>query len=380
MRIAQIAPIVESVPPEKYGGTERVISALTEELVKRGHDVTLFASGNSHTSANLFSIFPTGLRNAGIENIYGTNIWSLLNVGLAYQLQDKFDVIHDHNGQSHPVSFPIANVSQTPVVVTLHGPLGNKYGKTLRFYTNPHLVSISYKQREGFEDLNFMKNIYHGLPMKGYTYSLQTDGYLLFVGRVHVQNGVEEKGLCHAITIAEKLDMPLLIAAKLDTTIPEDVAYFAQVIKPHLSEKIKWLGEVDEKTRNKLMSRAVCLLHTINFSEPFGLTLIEAMACACPVIAFAKGSIPEIIQDRKSGYVVETAEEAVSAIKKITTIDRLYCRQYSLKRFSVERMVDEYESIYEKISYTRTVPKMGKRLTRYTDKLLKKLLVTIEKM
>lgn len=380
MRIAQIAPIVESVPPEKYGGTERIISAMTEELVRRGHEVTLFASGDSQTKAKLFSVFPTALRKAQVENMYGTNIWSLLNVGLAYQLQDQFDIIHDHNSQNNPISLPIANTSQTPVVVTLHGPLNDKYSKTFSFYTKPHIVSISHKQREGYEQLNFIGNVYHGLPMRDYTYSLGNDGYLLFVGRVHIKEGIEEKGLHHAIAIAEKLDIPLLIAAKIDNSIQEDVDYFNQKIKPHLSDKIKWIGEVDGETRNKLMSRAICLLHTINFSEPFGLTLIEAMACACPVIAFGHGSIPEIIKDGKSGFIVHTEDEAIAAVKKIQEIDRLYCREYALHRFSVERMVDDYETIYKKISYKRTLPKVGKQITRYTDKFLQKLLLTIEKM
>lgn len=348
MRIAQIAPIIESVPPEKYGGTERVIGALTNELISRGHDVTLFASGDSKTSAKLFSVYPTALRKANIENLYGPNIWSLLHVGLAYQLQQgQFDIIHDHNSQNNPISLPIANTSQTPVIMTLHGPLSNDYTKAFSFYTKPHLVSISYKQREPAPNLNYIGNVYHGLSLQQYPFQAASSGYLLFVGRVHVQDGIEEKGLHHAIAIAEKLKIPLLIAAKIDVSIKEDVVYFMKKIKPHLSSQIKWLGEVNETLRNKLMSQALCLLHTVNFPEPFGLTLIEAMACGCPVIAFGKGSIPEIIKDNHTGFIVETEQQAIHAIQKIDTIQRLSCRTYALDNFNASRMAQDYERIYQ---------------------------------
>lgn len=346
MRIAQIAPIIESVPPKKYGGTERVISALTEELVRRGHEVTLFASGDSDTSADLRSIYPTSLREAGMKDMYKHNIWSLSNVGLAYQYAEDFDIIHDHNSENCPVSLPLANISQTPVVMTLHGTLYEKSIKQYEFFDKPHLVTISDKQSTPAKHLNYIGRVYHGLDMKNYPYSTKSGGYLLFVGRVRAYNGADEKGLLNAIHIAEKSGLPLKIAAKLDESIPEDVEYFHTQIKPHLSSMIEWIGEVDEKERNDLMSKALCLLHPINFEEPFGLTLIEAMACACPVVAFSKGSIPEIILDSKTGFVVSSIDEAVMKIQKLHTIDRLACRTYSLEAFGVERMVDDYEEIY----------------------------------
>jgi glycosyltransferase involved in cell wall biosynthesis len=348
MRIAQIAPIIESVPPKSYGGTERVISALTEELVKRGHDVTLFASGDSETKAKLFSVYHTSLRKANIEDVYGPNIWSLLNVGMAYQMQDEFDIIHDHNSQNNPVSLPLANLSRTPVVMTLHGPLTNGYSKSFDFYRKPHLVTISKRQAEPAPLLNYIGNVYHGLNMSYYPFSDSNDGYLLFVGRVHVAHGIEEKGLHHAIDIAEKVGLPLIIAAKLDASIAKDVEYFKERIKPRLRDKIRWLGEVNETQRNQLMSRAIALLHPINFPEPFGLTLIEAMACGCPVIAFDKGSIPEVIQHGKTGYVVNDTTEAVQKVKHVATISRQYCRSYSLQNFSAARMARDYEHIYNK--------------------------------
>jgi len=349
MKIAQIAPIIEQVPPVKYGGTEKIISVLTEELVKRGHEVTLFASGDSKTAALLSAVYPIHLRKANVENIYGPNVWSLLNVGMAYQRQDEFDVIHDHNSQNNPVSLPLANLAKIPVVMTLHGPLYNGYNKAFEFYRKPYLVTISKRQAEPAPDLNYIGNVYHGLQMEKYPHSQEHDGYLLFVGRIHIENGVEEKGLHHAIEIAQMTGMPLIIAAKLDTSIPEDVEYFKTVIKPKFSEKIRWMGEVDEKTRNRLMSRAYCLLHPINFPEPFGLTLIEALGCGCPVIAFDKGSIPELIEDDKTGFVVRSSIEAINKLKQIEKIDRTYCRTSALDRFSAERMVDGYESIYEKV-------------------------------
>ena len=349
MRIAQIAPIIESIPPQKYGGTERVISALTEELVKRGHEVTLFASGDSQTKANLISVYHTSLRQANVENMYGSNIWSLLNNGIAYQMQDQFDIIHDHNSQNNPISLPLANSAQLPVVITLHGPLTHNYSKAFELYKKPYLVTISEKQSQPAPDLNYIGNVYHGLPLEEYSFSNSHDGYLLFVGRVHIENNREEKGLHHAIAIAEETNMPLLIAAKLDRTIAADVAYFQKEIKPRLSDKIKWIGEVNEFKRNQLMSHAYCVLHTINFSEPFGLTLIEAMACGAPVIGFNKGSIPEIIEHGKTGFIVENSQEVMQVLPRIPEISRQYCRQYAIKKFSAERMTDNYEMIYNAI-------------------------------
>lgn len=355
MRIAQIAPIIESIPPAKYGGTERVISALTEELVRRGHEVTLFASGDSQTKANLLSVYHTSLRKANIENMYGHNIWSLLNVGIAYQMQDQFDVIHDHNSQNNPISLPIANTAKIPVVMTLHGPLTNGYSKAFEFYKKPYLVTISKSQCNYASDLNYIGNVYNGLPMEHYPVYKDSEGYFLFVGRIEVKHGVEEKGLLNAIEIAEKVKKPLLIAAKLDSKSEGDIIYFKQYIQPRLSDKIRWIGEVNEVERNKLMSKADCLLHPVNWAEPFGLTLIEAMACGCPVIAFNKGSSSEIIVDGTSGFVVNDVQGAVRAVTKLGTIDRINCRKYSINRFSAARMTDEYEHIYQKVLSDRKI-------------------------
>lgn len=344
LRIAQLANIAERVPPHKYGGTERIVSVLTEELVKRGHQVTLFASGDSITSAKLVSIYPKALRYSRVlDNVYGANILSLLNIGYAYQRQDQFDIIHDHNGY---LSLPTANFSKTPVVMTVHGYFGVNEKRIFENLKNPYLVSVSKAQAASAPNLKFMGNVYHGLDLKDFPFSKKLGKYLLFTGRISM-----EKGVHFAIETALYLDMPLIIAAKLDSEVDasHDVSYFKQFIEPKLSDQIKWVGEVSETERNKLMSGALCSLHPITWPEPFGLTIIESMACGTPVVAFNLGSMPEIIEDGKSGYIVEDVSSMIEAVAKIQKIDRQYCRKYVLDKFSVGNMVDGYESIYHKI-------------------------------
>jgi len=338
MKIAQIAPIAERVPPKRYGGTERVVHALTEELVRRGHDVTLFASGDSVTSAKLESVYPKGLREAKLKDVYGTNIWTLLNIGRAYARQSEFDIIHDHSGH---LSLPTANIAQTPVLMTVHGPFTLEVRKAFRDLRNPYLATISNAQSHPAPDLHFAGNVYNGLPMKQYPFSDKNDGYLLFVGRICL-----EKGTHFAVEVAQMLDLPLIIAAKLE---PIDRPYFKEYVEPFLSEQIRWIGEVDEAERNKLMSRALCFLHPVTWAEPFGLTLIEAMACGCPVVAFGKGSIPELVRNKRTGFVVRDIEEMVEAVQNIGSIDRKRCRRYALHHFSAEKMATGYEELYRKI-------------------------------
>jgi glycosyltransferase involved in cell wall biosynthesis len=345
MKIAQIAPLAERVPPKKYGGTERVIHALTEELVKRGHDVTLFASGDSITSAKLISVFPKSLREAKIKDLYGTNTFSMLNVGLAYQMQREFDIIHDHNAH---LSIPTANISQVPVIMTLHGALQGDLKYLYTVFDKINYASISMAQRVPAPNLNYVGNVYNGLPMDDYPFSEVNDGYLLFVGRISA-----EKGTHFAVKVAKALGLPLIIAAKLDTVNLDDVAYFHKYIKPYLSKKIKWIGEVDEKERNLLMSKALCSLHPVTWPEPFGLTLIEAMACGCPVVAFNKGSIPEVIKNKKTGFVVNNLPQMIQAVKKIHTLKRLNCRIHAVESFDAKKMADGYEKAYNQILSTK---------------------------
>ena len=263
MKIAQIAPIVERVPAKRYGGTERIVHALTEELVRRGHEVTLFATGDSQTSARLESVFPRGLREARLRDIYGVNEHTLLHMGQAYELQDEFDIIHDHLA---PISLPTANLASTPVVMTMHGPFTGKNRKLFETLRTPHIATISQAQLYPLPNINHAGTVYHGLPMEEYPFSAEHDGYLLYVGRID-----EEKGVHYAIDVAQVLDMRLIIAGKVE---PFHMPYFKQYIEPRLSERITWIGEVNQEERNKLMTRAKAFVYPVVFREPFGLTLI----------------------------------------------------------------------------------------------------------
>ncbi len=337
LKIAQIAPLWHRIPPKEYGGTERVVSALTEELVSRGHDVTLFATADSLTSAKLISTTPRGMREMGVNAAAADDIMTA-HIGQIYKMQNEFDVIHDHLGITN---LPAAQLSRTPVVETIHGPITPTKRKLYEVYDKPFYVSISKSQLKYFPNINWAGTVYNGLLMKDYPFGRQSKGFLLFVGRIS-----KVKGVHFAIDVAEILELPLNIAAKLDKM---DEPYFKKYIKPRLSDKIRWVGEVNEKDRNKLMSQALCFLNPITWKEPFGLTMIEAMACGCPVVAFNKGSIPEVIQDGKTGFVVEDMREMIKAVNKIKEIKRADCRNFALDNFSSEVMADRYEEIYYSI-------------------------------
>ncbi len=339
MKIAQLAPIAERVPPKKYGGTERVVHALTEELVKRGHEVTLFATGDSETTAKLESVYPRALREAKFKDIYGTNDLTMLHIGQAFELQDEFDIIHDH---MVPMTLPTANLATTPVVATMHGPFTSENRRLFEMLRGPNIVTVSQAQLYPLPNINHAGTVLHGLPMQHYPFSAEHDGYLLYVGRISI-----EKGVHYALDVAQVLDKRLILAAKVE---PTDRAYFKEYIEPRLSDRIEWIGEVDEAQRNKLMSRAQAFLHPVVFREPFGLTLIEAMACGCPVIAFNRGAIPEIIKTGVTGFVVEDVEGMIDALHNIERIDRAACRDHALTNFSVEKMTDGYEAIYKKLT------------------------------
>ena len=344
MKIAQIAPVVERIPPKKYGGTERVIHTLTEELVRRGHEVTLFATGDSQTSARLVSVVARGLRESKAADLYGFNTQGLLNIGIAYSRHKEFDIIHDHNPH---VGLPTANVVPTPTVLTWHGPYDESIVRFFGTLSRPNLVSISRSQAELAKGLHFAGTVYNGLSMQEYPWSASHDGYLIFVGRIDMQKGVH-----FAMDAAIALRKKLLIAAKLDESIPHIKRYFDEYIEPRLRahpKLLEWIGEVEERERNELLSRAECLLHAVTWPEPFGLTLIEAAACGCPVVAFRQGAIPEIVQHGLSGFVVDNVAQMVEAVQKIDTIDRALCRAHVLRNFSAKRMADGYEAIYKRL-------------------------------
>lgn len=343
MKIAQIAPIIERVPPKTYGGSERVVYELTEELVRRGHEVTLFASGDSITSAKLVSAYPVALREAKFEEIYAANHISTLNVGMAYQRYRDFDIIHDHNWT---LSLPAANISPTPVVLTHHGPFLENVSKLFSELRRPYVIAISAAQaRMAPPDANMLGVVHNGLTMEHYPFSKDHDGYLLWVGRMD-----PEKTPHRAITVAKRVGLPLILAGKAEMNIYGE--YFRKYIEPELENsrgEVVWIGEVNETERNLLMSRAAAMLHPISWPEPFGLTMIEAMACGAPVIATNLGSVPEIVLHGKTGFVANSDDEMVEAVRNISSIDREACRIHALSSFNAVRMADGYETAYRRV-------------------------------
>ncbi len=335
LRIAQLVQIAETVPPQKYGGTERVVSALTEELVARGHEVTLFAAGGSKTSANLVSVTPYPIREPRDER----TVLNMENISRAYGQQDRFDVIHDH---AIDVSLPIAHGSDTPVVATLHTLVTQERANMYEEFSNPTYVPISQAQVADYPSIT-TPPIYNGLDLEKFPFGEKPDPqeYLLFVGRIDPKKGVDT-----AIEVAKRAGIPLVIAAKLDE-LPHTQAYFKEYIEPELDgTQTRWVGEVNEEERNMLMKGAKAVIHPNTWNEPFGLVLIEAMACGAPVIARNRGSIPEIIKNGETGYVVDTVDEMVEAVKKIDAIDRKRCREHAITNFNASRMADQYEQLY----------------------------------
>ncbi len=338
MKIAQIAPLIESVPPTKYGGTERVVSALTEALVRRGHDVTLFATGNSHTSARLISSYPTGLREAFPTDISARNLYTHLHLGTAYGMQNHFDIIHDHT-ESYGGAF--AQLSPTPVVMTFHSVITPHLKHMFQTFTKPSIISISHRQQVLVPELKYTATVHNGLNFQEYPLGEQQGKYLLFVGRI-----CEQKGPHHAIEVARQTHLPLIIAAKYEPNIEANKNYFTKFIEPLLSTNIRFIGEVTEQERNKLFTGAIASLHPATWEEPFGLTLIEAMACGCPVVAFRHGAIPEIVKEGTSGYIVDSLPQMIDAVKRITEISRIACAQYARQSFSAMHMAENYERVY----------------------------------
>ncbi len=339
MRIAQVSPLFESVPPRLYGGTERVVSWLTEELVDLGHEVTLFASGDSVTSACLVPTGRCGLRAAGARENLAPH---LLMFERLRALADEFDVIHFHTEYMH---FPLARELEREFGVTclstLHGRLDlPEYRDLFNEYRDLALVSISRSQRRALPDQNWIGTVHHGMREGLMKVSPAANhDYLLFVGRIS-----PEKGVLEAIEIAERAKMLLKIAAKIETY---DLDYYRSIESLLRRSGVKYVGEVGEAEKAKLLGGAKALLFPIAWPEPFGLVMIEALACGAPVIAFANGSVPEVIRDGKTGFIVNNVIEACEAIEKLPSISRRDCRRDFELRFSVERMATDYLEIYE---------------------------------
>ncbi|HYC85486.1 MAG TPA: glycosyltransferase family 4 protein [Chryseosolibacter sp.] len=336
LRIAQVAPLFESVPPKLYGGTERVVSFLTEELVRQGHDVTLFSSGDSLTTATLVPVSEKALRLD--KNCIDPLAYHILQLQMVQDMSDSFDVIHYHTDYLH---YPTSRFNNTPQVTTLHGRLDIRELKPLYdvFYDMP-VVSISMNQRKPLQHLHWVGNVYHGLPVNLFKPNFNEGEYLAFLGRVS-----EEKGLDSAIAIAKQCGVPLKIAAKIDKA---DRAYFEHHIKRLLDHPlIEFVGEIGESEKNEFLGNAMALLFPINWSEPFGLVLIEAMACGTPVVAFNRGSVPEMIEHGVNGFIVTTEAEAAIAVKNISSVSRQQCRVRFEERFTAPTMAEAYVRLYE---------------------------------
>lgn len=339
MKIAQVAPLWESVPPKLYGGTERIVSYVTEELVRMGHDVTLFASGDSQTAARLEGICSHALRlNTGIFN-RDAPLTMLLEK--SFGTTDGFDVIHSHLDF---LGFPLGRRSIVPVVTTLHGRLDlPELEPVFREFAEMPLVSISDAQRRPLPWANWQATIHHGLPHDLYTFHPRAEGYLAFLGRIS-----PEKRPDHAIEIAKLTGLPLRIAAKVD---PADQQYFQSEIEPLLDHPlIEFLGEISDAQKNEFVGNAMALVCPYDWPEPFGLVLIEALACGTPVLAYRRGSIPEIIDNGITGFVCETLAEMADAVGRLPLIDRARCRASFDARFTADRMARDYVALYERIA------------------------------
>ena len=338
MRIAQVAPLIESVPPAGYGGTERVVSYLTEELVRQGHDVTLFASGDSTTAARLVPVTPKALRLA--EDVVDPVAHQVVELERVAAQAGRFDVIHWHLDF---FPFPMARRLAIPQVTTLHGRLDiPDLQAVYDEFGDMAVVSISDDQRKPLPQAGWVGTVYHGLPPDEFEPSLEAGEYLVFLGRIS-----PEKRADRAIEVARRAGMPLRIGAKVD---PADATYFEEVVEPLLAENhVEWVGEVAGKEKADLLRGAAALVFPIDWAEPFGLVMIEAMACGTPVIAYRSGSVPEVVDDGETGFIVESIDESVRAVERLGELDRAAVRQRFEERFTVERMVHDYMKIYERL-------------------------------
>ena len=339
MKIAQIAPLVESVPPRLYGGTERIVSYLTEGLVALGHDVTLFASGDSITAATLAPCVPKALRlDASVRDPIP---YYMLMLDQVRQRAGEFDIFHFHIDQFH---FPLFRAFAGRTVTTLHGrqDLPDLLPLYVGFDDMP-LISISEAQRRPVPNANFAATIYHGLPLVLHRPVERPQGaYVAFLGRIS-----PEKRPDRAISIARALGMPLKIAAKVDRA---DETYFRTQIEPLLKGPgVEFIGEINEEQKTQFLGNALALLFPVDWPEPFGLSMIEAMACGTPVLAFRCGSVPEIVEDGITGVIVDTVEQAIAALPRVIALDRKKVRKRFEQRFSANRMANDYIDVYRRL-------------------------------
>ncbi len=339
MRIAQVAPLTEAIPPKLYGGTERVVSWLTEELVALGHDVTLFASGDSRTKARLEPIWPRALRLDGkVRDPMALHMAMLEHV---YQRADQFDILHFHLDY---FPFSLFSRSATPFITTLHGRLDlPEHQVVFDVFNRAPVISISDAQRGPVPNAHWIDTIYHGLPADLLRPRPVKPGYLAVLGRI-----APEKAVDRAIHIARRAGMPLKIAAKVD---PVDRRYYEHEIRPLLElPGIEYIGEISDAQKPDFLSGAVGLLMPIDWPEPFGLVMIEAMACGTPTLAYPGGSVPEIVEDGLTGFIVNNEAEAVDAVRRLPTLSRPRIRARFEERFTARRMAMDYLSVYRRMA------------------------------
>lgn len=333
MKIAILSPVCWRTPPHHYGPWEQVASNLTEGLVSLGLDVTLFATGDSLTCGNLEYIAEHPYEE---DSDMDPKVWECLHIGHMMEMAENFDIIHNHY-DFLPLTY--SRLIDTPMVTTIHGfssekiiPVFKKYNDRVKY------VSISNSDRSS--ELDYVATVYNGIRVEDFIFHKNVGGYLLFFGRIH-----HDKGTHEAIRIAKKFGMKLIISG-----IIQDREYFDSLVKPYINDKdIVFAGASGPEKRNDLLGNAYALLHPVNFDEPFGLSVAESMMCGTPVVAFNRGSMPELILDGETGFLVDNVDEAVEALKKIKEIDPHYCREWSRKKFSRERMVDDYINVYKTI-------------------------------
>ncbi|MGB6542909.1 MAG: glycosyltransferase family 4 protein [Xanthobacteraceae bacterium] len=339
MHIAQVAPLTEAIPPKLYGGTERVVSWLTEELIALGHEVTLFASGDSVTSARLEAVWPRALRLDGA--VRDPNALHMMMLERVYRRAGDFDFLHCHLDY-YP--FSLLSRQPTPFVTTLHGRLDlPEHQPVFDTFSAVPVVSISNAQRRPLPRANWVRTVHHGLPINLLTPKPVTPGYFGFLGRI-----APEKGIDRAIRIAEHCGVPLKVAAKVDRT---DQDYYDEQIAPMMrSGDVEYIGEINDGEKSEFLSGAIALLVPIDWPEPFGLVMIEAMACGTPVIAFNRGSVPEIVEDGLTGFIVEDQTGAIGAVDRLALLSREKIRRRFEERFTARRMAQEYLAAYRSLT------------------------------
>ncbi len=338
MKIAQVAPLYESVPPRQYGGTERVVSYLTDELVRQGHEVTLFATADSETAAELEPVAPGALRLD--ERCQDPLAHHVLLMDRVARRAHEFDVIHFHVDYLH---FPLLRLLDVPHVTTLHGRLDiPDLAPLYSEFADMPVVSISDDQRRPLPQANWQATVYHGLPLDLYRFNPAGGDYLAFLGRIS-----PEKRVDRAIQIALRTGMEIRIAAKIDRA---DRDYYEEHIAPLFRlPRVEYIGEIGEREKAEFLGNARALLFPIDWPEPFGLVMIEAMACGTPVIAYRRGSVPEVMADGVTGWIVDDMEQAVAAVERLEGFDRRRCREHFEQHFSAERMARDYLRVYERV-------------------------------